>query len=139
MRSIMRAMRIGAVGAGAVLVLSGAAAPVMAVTQAPAGVAQAEAEAAPAPTGLAYTYDAATQTVTVTWDAKAADDTVTHNYRPGNCGPTPQYPCFVAPNVLLENRYSFKMSPGAAPRYLKIYAETATHQLTGSQILTITV
>lgn len=139
MRSVMRAMRIGAVSAGVALVVGATAVPVMAETRPAAGVVQAQAEAAPTPTGLAYTYDAASRTVTVTWDAKAAEDTVTRNYRPGNCGPTPQYPCFVAPDVLLENHFSFKMSPGSAPRYVKIYAENAAHQLTGSHILTITV
>ncbi|MDQ0991639.1 hypothetical protein QFZ74_002867 [Streptomyces sp. V3I7] len=31
------------------------------------------------------------------------------------------------------------MIPGAAPRYLKVYAETATHQLTSSQVLVVTL
>ncbi|MFF2503564.1 hypothetical protein ACFVTY_09340 [Streptomyces sp. NPDC058067] len=139
MGSIMRATRFGVVGVGVALALGGTAAPVMAVTQPAAGVVQAQAALAPAPTGLAYTYDAASQTVTVTWDAKTPDDTVTINYRIGNCGPTPQYPCFVAPNVIREGHFSFKMTPGSSPRYIKIYAENAAHQLTRSQVLTVTV
>ncbi|MFE1954097.1 hypothetical protein ACFW9D_26940 [Streptomyces sp. NPDC059524] len=139
----VRAGRTGVAVAGAAVAVAvaliGVAAPASAAPRQSAQAVQALVEAAPAPTGLTYTYDAARQTVTVTWDAKAVEDTVTRNYRVGNCGPTPQYPCFVAPDIILGNSFSFTMAPGSAPRYIKVYAENASHQLTGSQVLTVAV
>ncbi len=139
MGSRMRTIRIAAVSVGAALTLGAVAAPAMAQPQRPTVAVKVQATAAPAPTGLTYTYDAATQTVTVTWDPKDPADTVTRNYRPGFCGPTPQYPCFSSSQVILGNSFSFTKAPNTDPLYVKIYAENATHQLTGSQILTVTV
>jgi hypothetical protein len=139
MGSNMRTIRIGVVSVGVALMLGAVAAPAIAGPQRTTEVVQMQAEAAPAPTGLAYTYDAASQTVTVTWDPKDPEDTITRNYRPGFCGPTPQYPCFISSQVILGNSFSFKKAPNTAPAYVKIYAENATHQLTGSQVLTVTV
>ncbi|MGW5476526.1 hypothetical protein [Streptomyces sp. NPDC004008] len=135
----MRTIRIGAVSVGVALTLGAVTAPAMAQAQRTAVAAPTQTADAPTPTGLAYTYDAASQTVTVTWDPKDPADTVTRNYRPGFCGPTPQNPCFVSSQVILGNSFSFKKAPGTAPAYVKIYAENATHRLTGSQILTVTV
>ncbi|MET9828578.1 hypothetical protein ABZ078_04570 [Streptomyces sp. NPDC006385] len=135
----MRTIRIGMVSVGAALTLGAVAAPATAEPQRTTEAVQTQAEAAPAPTGLAYTYDAASQTVTVTWDPKDPADTITRNYRPGSCGPTPQHPCFISSQVILGNSFSFKKAPNTAPAYVKIYAENATHQLTGSQVLTVTV
>ncbi|MEU1708143.1 hypothetical protein ABZ478_22625 [Streptomyces sp. NPDC005706] len=139
MGSMTHVMRMGVLSAGVVLTLGVVAAPVMAQPQRSFLAAQTQDAAAPAPTGLAYTYDIASQTVTVTWDPKDPADTITRNYRPGSCGPTPQYPCFIAPQVILGNSFSFKKAPNTAPAYVKIYAENAIHQYTGSQILTVTV
>ncbi|MFJ4321713.1 hypothetical protein ACIP3A_01155 [Streptomyces tricolor] len=139
MGSGVRTLRIAAVSAGLALTLGATAAPATAHTQRSTATTPARTAAAPAPTGLAYTYDAAGQTVTVTWNPQDPADTLTRNYRPGLCGPTPQDPCFVAPHVILGTSYSFKKAPGTAPAYIKIYAETATHTLTGSQTLTVTV
>ncbi|MFF5014085.1 hypothetical protein [Streptomyces sp. NPDC001165] len=139
MGSRMRAIRIGAVSVGVALTLGAVAAPAMAQPQRSTATVQTQTTAAPAPTGLAYTYDAASQSVTVTWDPKDPADTITRNYRPGLCGETPQYPCFIAPQVILGNSFSFKKAPNTAPAYVKIYAENATHQLTGSEVLTVTV
>ncbi|MGC9543727.1 fibronectin type III domain-containing protein [Streptomyces sp. UG1] len=120
--------RVGAVGAGLVLALGPVAAPAMAVQTAEA--------AAPAPTGLAYSYDEAGETVTVTWDPRDSADSVTRNYRVGLCG-TPPGPCFVSDEVISGNSLSFHLAPGRTV-YFKVFAENASHQLTGSEALTIT-
>lgn len=77
--------------------------------------------------------------MTVTWAPQDPADTITRNYRHGICGPTPQYPCFIAPDVILGNSYSFRKAPGSAPSYIRMYAENEAHRFTGSQVLTITV
>lgn len=139
MSSGMRTIRIGAASVGVALTLGALATPATAQPQRSGAAVQAQTTAAPAPTGLAYTYDAATQTVTVAWDPKDPADTLTRNYRPGSCGPTPQDPCFISSQIILGNSFSFKKAPDTAPVYVKIYAENAAHQLTGSQALTVTV
>ncbi|MEU6668012.1 hypothetical protein [Streptomyces sp. NPDC046727] len=139
MGSAVRTIRIGAASVGVALTLGALATPAMAQPQLSTAAVQTQTTAAPAPTGLAYTYDAASQTVTVTWDPKDPTDTITRNYRPGSCGPTPQEPCFISSQIILGNSFSFKKAPNTAPMYVKIYAESATHQLTGSSVLTVTV
>lgn len=139
MGSRRAAIRWSAVSAGVALALGAVAAPAAAQPQRSAAAVPVQATAAPAPTGLAYTYDAAGRTVTVTWAPKDPADTVTRNYRVGLCGETPQAPCFVSPDVILGNSFSFQQSPGTGPLYFKAYAEDAAHRLTGSAVLVITV
>ncbi|MFB7213229.1 hypothetical protein [Streptomyces sp. NPDC056255] len=88
-----------------------------------------------------YSLDAATEQVTVSWDPKDPADTVTTGYRKGYCsGPsTVDKPCFARVSGLLLTGGSFTFQQAAGrTRYFRLYAENATHQLTGSVILTIT-
>ncbi len=75
--------------------------------------------------------------MTVTWAPKDAADSLTLNYRPGFCGPTPTEPCFVSNQVITGTSFSFRRAPGT-PAYVKVYAENAGHQLTGSAVLVVT-
>ncbi|MCE0445866.1 hypothetical protein LT493_15815 [Streptomyces tricolor] len=97
MGSGVRTLRIGAVSTGLALTLGATAAPAKAHAQRSTATTPAQTTAAPAPTGLAYTYDAAGQTVTVTWNPQDPADTLTRNYRPGLCGPTPETPASSPP------------------------------------------
>ncbi|MGV9940716.1 hypothetical protein [Streptomyces sp. NPDC003401] len=139
MGSRRRAVHISAMVVGAALALGATAAPATAGPQRSTATVRAQTTAAPAPTGLAYTYDAAGRTVTVTWDPKDPADTVTRAYRPALCGETPQAPCFVSPDVVAGNSFTFTKSPGTAPVYVRIYAENADRRLTGSAVLVVTI
>ncbi|MFD7496585.1 hypothetical protein ACFV8T_30085 [Streptomyces sp. NPDC059832] len=120
------------------LVATGGATVVPAVA-APTGITRTAP--APAPTGLTYSYDAATEQVTVGWDAKDPADTVTTGYRETYCsGPsTTDGPCFVRASgpLLTGNSFTFHRAAGQTV-YFRLNAENAAHQLTGSAILTIT-
>jgi len=134
---ILRMSRVSAVGVGLALAMGSVAAPAVAQSSQLTVAAQASVAPAPAPTGLAYSYDEASQTVTVTWAPKDPEDTITRNYRPGLCSSPAGSSCFVSSQIIMNNSFSFKKAPNSTT-YFKVYAEDATHQLTGSEVLTIT-
>ncbi|MEU2245433.1 hypothetical protein [Streptomyces sp. NPDC019224] len=133
------ALRVSTACAGIGLAIGAVATPATAESPRPAATPQTRAATppAPAPTGLAYSYDVASQTVTVTWAPKDADDSLTLGYHPGFCGPTTLEPCFVSNQVINGNTFSFHRAPGSTA-YFKIYAENADHRFTGSAVLVIT-
>ncbi|MFF3954865.1 hypothetical protein ACFYY1_16825 [Streptomyces sp. NPDC001890] len=130
------AVAIALAAAGGSFAVPAVAAPTAAV---PAGITQTAA--APAPTGPAYGYDAATELVTVRWDPKDPDDTVTTGYREGSCsGPSAaDGPCFVRASGPLLTGSSFTSRLAAGRTFsFRVYAENAAYQRTGSVILTVT-